>query len=65
MNFLFVLSQEDMNTENKAAVTLDRIEPMNVKRIKKISGGKKVSPPKLRKYMHPTWNGRNVLVTNK
>ena len=36
MIFLFVLSQEDMNTENKAVVTLDRIEPMNVKRIKKI-----------------------------
>ena len=56
-----------MDTENKAAVKLDRIEPTNVKRIKKISGGKKVSPvkkPNVRKYMHPTWNGRNVPVTN-
>ena len=34
MNFGVFLSEEDMNTENKAAVKLDRIEPTNVKRIK-------------------------------
>ena len=53
---------------NKAPVTPDRIEPPNVKRIRifvirwqKVS---LVEKPKLRTFMHRTWNSWNVPVTN-